>query len=342
MKAESPAPDLDLSVILFTLYPVAVLTPVLSALRAQTVRDRIELIVAVRSRRVFGATEADLSGFGAAKVVEAGESARLAEGKIVAIRSASSPIVVFAEDHCFPEPDWAERLIAAHGGSVAGAGPVIRNPNPRTLLSWAAFYLHWGPWTEPCQNPESAGLPPHNGSYRRSVLRELDGRLRELLIAEQFLQAVMVRMGHELRVEPRAVVSHCNVSRLVPWIGLGYWGGRLYGAMRARHEEWSPLDRALRASMSPAVPLVRLKRAMADVIRTGRAEELLPQLIPVVLFGLVIHAVGEAIGYIAGVGKAEDRYFTFEVSRLSHLADGELDAINARWSVIPSAAEKVA
>lgn len=332
MKAQSHAPAVDLSVILFTPYPSEILHPILCAMQAQTARDRMELVVAVRSREVFGATEADLATFGAVRIVEVGESALISEAKVAAVRAASAPVVAFAEDHCFPESDWAEMLIAAHRGELSGVGPSVRNPNPRTGLSTAAYYMHWGPWIEPVTNPPLAGIAPHNGSYRRSALLELGDRLPGLLLAEQFLQASLIKAGHQIGVEPRAVISHTNVSRLSPWIGHDYWGGRLFGAMRAQHENWSPLKRTLRVFAAPAIPAVRLRRTIKDIIRSGRGRELLPQIIPTVLFGLIIHAIGEAIGYAAGPGAAVLRYNDYEVSRLSHLANGELAEIKARWS----------
>ena len=342
MRENSSPSAVDVSVILSTRGEVEGLRPILGALQAQTIRDRIELVIAIRSRAVFGANESELGPFGAVKIIEAGETALNNQGKFAAVRVASAPIVVFAEDHCFPEPDWAEILVSAHQGQFAGIGPSVRNANPRTAMSVAGYFMHWGAWSEPDIDLLSSGIAPHNGSYRRSALLELGDRLRELLMAEQFLQASLIAKGHRMKVEPRAVVNHTNISRLRPWIGLGYWGGKLFGAVRAREESWSPLKRAFRILAAPAIPALRLKRVMADMTRTGGADGKRGRIVLVVLLGLIIHAVGEAIGYATGLGDSEYRYDEFEVSRSSHLAEGELDEMRARWSPPREAGAKVA
>ena len=61
---------------------------------------------------------------------------------------AHAPIVALAEDHCFPEPGWADALIRAHQGPWAVVGPVVRNANPATIVSWCDFVIGYGPWME--------------------------------------------------------------------------------------------------------------------------------------------------------------------------------------------------
>jgi hypothetical protein len=75
------------------------------------------------------------------------------------VRAASAPIVVFCEDHAFPDPTWAEALIVAHRRPYAAVGPVVRNANPSTVISGADCLIGYGPWLEISQPCEPEHLP---------------------------------------------------------------------------------------------------------------------------------------------------------------------------------------
>ena len=74
-------------------------------------------------------------------------------------------MVVLSEDHSFPEAGWAEALIEAHRGPWSVVGPVVRNANPDSLISWADFLLGYGTWLDPAPGGEISQLPGHNSSY---------------------------------------------------------------------------------------------------------------------------------------------------------------------------------
>jgi Glycosyl transferase family 2 len=113
-------------------------------LNAQTVRDRLEIIIVAPAREGLGLIESELADFQRLRVVEAGEIKFPSQAKALGVLEATAPILAFAEEHCYPDPGWAAALIAAHGQGWAAVGPTIRNANPRTLLSWAGFFLHFG------------------------------------------------------------------------------------------------------------------------------------------------------------------------------------------------------
>ena len=84
----------------------------LDALAAQTVPDRLEVVIVdiagntperlavAPSLRHTYAVRPDINRWGRAR----------AEG----VRLATGPVVGFIEDHCFPRPDWAEILLEAY------------------------------------------------------------------------------------------------------------------------------------------------------------------------------------------------------------------------------------
>lgn len=57
-------------------------------------------------------------------------------------------IVAVTEDHCFPPPDWCERMIAAHRAhpDAAAIGGAVENGATHTIIDWASFL-----WSRPPQ-----------------------------------------------------------------------------------------------------------------------------------------------------------------------------------------------
>jgi len=113
-------------------------------LNTQTVRDRLEMIIVAPAREGLGLIESELVGFQRIHVVEAGEIKLPSQAKALGLLEATAPIVAFAEEHCYPDPGWAAALIATHEQGWAAVGPSMRNANPRTLISWAGLFLHYG------------------------------------------------------------------------------------------------------------------------------------------------------------------------------------------------------
>jgi hypothetical protein len=120
---------------------------VLDALAVQTVAGSIEVIVvdlgddrlprlavAPALKHVYAKRPA-IKRWGAAR----------AEG----VRLASADVIGFIEDHCFPDPDWAERLIEAYRDSWAAVGYAFTNANPRTFVSRASLLARYGRFVHP-------------------------------------------------------------------------------------------------------------------------------------------------------------------------------------------------
>ena len=65
----------------------------------------------------------------------------------------------------------------------------------------------------------------------------LDAMLENDLILNRDLHAC----GYRLYLEPRASAYHVNVSLFTSHLRAEFHGGRLFGAARARHGQWSIL-----------------------------------------------------------------------------------------------------
>lgn len=268
-----------------------------------------------------------LDGFLRARVMEHSPGAHLAAVRAAAVHEATAPVVVFAEDHCYPDPEWADALIRAHDGPWAAVGPQFDNANPASMISWADFFLNFGSAAAPATSGVTTDLAWHNTSYKRSLLIECGGRLEQLLETEGLLQADLRERGHELWLEARARTAHVNVSTARWFVASHFVGGRLYGANRAKQGSWSVAHRSAYVAGGVLTPLARAPRLWREIRRTGRQRELLPRMIPALILGLAAHAIGEMAGYARGIGDASERKSNLEFNRYRYVTERDRAAI---------------
>jgi Glycosyl transferase family 2 len=312
----------QMSVLLLTPDNYQTIRKTIRHLKGQTVREQLQIVIVAPSRKEVELIDSDLEGFHSYKIVEVGEIRVLSTAKALAIPETSAPIVAFAEDHCFPDPDWAEALIDAHSRGYAAVGPVMRNANTATSLSWAGLFLHYGCCLQPVISSRCTNLPWHNTSFKRCLLLEYGSELGTMLLVEGLLFNDLRSKGHTLYLEPAAATNHVNISILSSWIRHAFWGGRLFGAMRAQKNRWSIWRRFLYIAGSPLIPLVRLFRVLRVIRREGRNTSLL-RLIPSILSGLLPHALGEIAGYAIGLGNTAERYSYYETKRILHVTPSD-------------------
>jgi glycosyltransferase involved in cell wall biosynthesis len=308
----------EMSVVIVTQDCYDTIRETLRHIRAQDVRDRLEVVIVAPSADGLGLDEAEVSDFLLVRVVEVGPIRSLAWANAAGIRQARAPVVVLAEDHCYPEPGWAEALINAHRQPWAAVGPVVHNANPDSSISWADALLGYAPWLDPAPAGVIDHLPGHNSSYKRAILLDYGPDLEAMLEAESVLHWDLRAKGHQLYLEPAAKVSHVNFGRLSSWIPAQFHSGRVFAAARGR--SWSPLRRLLYAGGAPFIPLVRSWRILRRARRVCPRHQPL-KVLPALMLGLVVSALGELLGYASGAGDAKQKLSTFEFHRVRHLAN---------------------
>ncbi len=315
MAVNSPA----LSVILITPDHYQSLRKTISHLRAQAICDRMEIVLVTPSAASLQADEQELRIFHQFRVVEVGPITSVGPAYAAGIRNASAPIVVLGEDHCFPEPGWAEALLRTHDQPWAVVGPVVGNANPGSKMSWADFFLGYGPWQDPTPAGEMEHLPGHNSSYKRDILLRYGARLDAMLEAESVLHWDLGRNGYRLYLEPAAKTMHVNFTLLSSWIRALSQAGRKFAAFRVANEGWSLSRRLIFAGASPLIPLVRFRRIAGELRRPGRPGHLLPGVAPLLLLGLAVDAFGQMLGCALGPGSANEEVLCFEFHRYRHV-----------------------
>lgn len=291
-----------LSVVMVTPRSIQTCRRTLGYLRNQTIRQHIEFIVVAPSRAELELDPSELSAFHSWQVVELGDVRSTGSATAEGVRAARAPVVIYGEEHSYPEPDWARVLVEGHAEPYAAVGSAMGNANPQTLTSWAHLFGQFGPVVTPVVSGARTWLAGHHTSYKRDALLSYGERLGEMLDNECALHIDLRERGHQLFLAGEAISNHINISRPSAYFRLDYLGQRGFAATRYRAGEWSLLRRLLYVGASPLIPIVRLTRIVREIRRSGRAPQLLPRVLFIIIPALLCGAVGEAIGYVAGAG----------------------------------------
>jgi glycosyl transferase family 2 len=304
----------ELSVVIVTPDGYQTIRNTIGHLRAQTVKDRLEIVIVAPWADTGAQEEAELREFCQFRVVEVGAVGSIGEANAIGVSYASAPTVALTEAHVAPDPGWAAALIDAHQGPWAAVGPEVRNANPDSLTSWADFLIGYSPWSAPAAAGEVEHLPGHNSSYKRTILLDYGAELATLLQAESVLHWDLRAKGHRLYLEPQAKIAHLNFSQWSTWIPAQFYSGRLFASVRAQH--WSWLRRLLYTGGAVLIPLVRLRRIQEHCRGSGQRGPLRVGSLPVLLIGLGVSALGEMVGYCLRAGDAQKKLAAFEFHRL--------------------------
>jgi hypothetical protein len=290
----------------------------LAAIAAQTIAHRIEVLVATPDA---GLAEAE------ARLVARLHSLRLfVEPRIpnvdhMAARLlplATAPIVAAIEDHAFPDPDWAERLLAQDDGIAAAFGSAMVNANPGSPFSWANMLIAYGQWSEATPGGPIGWVALHNGTYRRAALAAFGDDLWRLFNRDSEVLHRLKAAGATFRFAPAARIRHLNPSSLGATARLRFDAGRLAAAVRWRAEGWGWGRRLVYALSGPLIPLVRYRRMRRELFGPPpRPAERRHG--PALFAGLVFDAAGQVAGFLAGAGGARERLAVFEMDRMQHL-----------------------
>ncbi|MEE8574502.1 MAG: glycosyltransferase [Thermodesulfobacteriota bacterium] len=310
----------DISIILVTPDDFESIRMTVAHLGAQTIKDRIEIIVIAPSEKELKLDRASMGCFYGYTIVEFDVKESIARAKVEGIYAASADIVAFTEDHSFPEPGFAEALLNAHhSGDYAVVGPAIKNANPATSVSWAHLLLEYSIWLAPAKRECMNFLPGKNSSFKRSVLIEEYGdKLVDLFDEDYNLHLDLHSKGYKLLLEPDAVTRHMNYSIFPFSITLRYICGRAFAG--ARILEWPISKRLLYVFGSPLIPLLRLSRILRSLNSRSASIDLPGGALPMLALFLIIDGIGQTVGYIFGPGKADSKKHTLIFHRSQHLS----------------------
>ncbi len=314
-------PEPALSAVLVTLDDWTNMRNTLRALRAQTLREQMELVFVGPSLDALDLPEAEFQDFAGIQKTAEPVLTTLGQAYAAGVRAATAPLVLFTEDHCYPEPQWAELLVARHAsGTWAGVGPTVINANPASTASCAQFLIEYGQYSETGKKGPCRQIPGHNSCYRRKLLLHYGAKLFEWLECETLMQWDMADRGLTFYMDDQVRTRHFNCSRLSATFMFSWYFSRQFAAYRGRR--MTARDRAKLALLWPLIPIVRLKRIwplMASLLGFRRALSVLPA----VATNLAISGAGEGLGYLTCDPGAREHCFHREFHRERFLRPGE-------------------
>ena len=182
--------------------------------------------------------------------------------RAAAAREAEGEIVAFLEDHCSPEPDWAEELVAAYGdGRWAAVGYVFTNGSRDSWWTRACLATDYGVFMHPREGGPAPFLSGNNVSSARWFLEELGEAFEKEVVVDYNIQQRLLASGHGMKVASGVVAAHRCYGSLLTLCAANYEYVRILGAARAGVAGWGLGMRLLRAlAVLVLVPPLRLWR----------------------------------------------------------------------------------
>jgi glycosyltransferase involved in cell wall biosynthesis len=186
------------------------LTRCLGSLAAQTVIDRLEVIVVDDGS--FAANEvASIAGSSGCTRLIRRDGRGPAAARNAGARAAQGLFLCFTDDDCAPLPDWAERLVEAlEAGADAAAGVTLSGGG---ALADASELIAHAPAGLPLEGGDLPFAPTNNIACTRKVFQSIqfDESFPGPAGEDRDWCARLALAGYVLRSEPRARIVHHQV-----------------------------------------------------------------------------------------------------------------------------------
>ena len=221
------------------------------------------------------------------------------------IAEARGKVVALIEDHCTVDRKWISEIKQAHVSDVAAIGGAVENAIEGNALDWAVYFYDYGKFMSPNRAGVTETLSGLNSSYKRAALDEISGEYRDGFF-ETFANDALKRHGHQLLMNPAAVVYHNKRYELRTAVSHCYHLARSYAAQRIAN---LPVGkRTIFIFGSLFLPVVLPARVVLSVIRKGRNRNHLLRAIPFLILLMSAWSYGEFRGYSAGEGDSRGRW----------------------------------
>lgn len=228
------------------------------------------------------------------------EPTSVPELRAAGIRGAGAPVVALIEDHCVVREGWAEGLVRWHDEGHPVVGGPVANVVRRRVRDRAAFYCEYSAFLLPVALGPTDDLPGMNVSYSREAIAAMQDLLDEGRWETDLHPRLRAR-GLEFWIDPGLAIDHAKDFGFREFASQRYHYARSYAGAR---NATLGRRRFLYAVGSALLPLVLLRRILANVARSDEDRRGVRSATPLMLVYLVIWALGEAVGYLAGGGRS--------------------------------------
>ncbi len=138
------------------------------------------------------------------------------------IAATTAPLVSLLSADCLAEPGWLAARVERHRSGASVVAGAVTNAYPRNVFAWAAHVLLW--------STRMPGVPPERAllyglSFKREVLRELDGYRSDLRAGEDTDMKQRLSGRYQPVWEPRVRTAHRNPRGLLSLVADQYRRG---------------------------------------------------------------------------------------------------------------------
>ena len=236
-------------------------------LEGQTIRADLEIQFICRSRKRLALPVDFSTQYPDVVIIEGGGGLLLNEARALGVNAARAPYVLILEDHCLPNADCLEIMLARLDEGWSAVGPGFVSGNSSSPVGIAANLLTYGEWMGHRTGEQRAFIAGFNSAFPTALLRERGEQLVEDMVTPSTLQQQLAQAGHRFWFAPKAVMA--------PWASSHYHGvrqilmknGRGMGMLRARGKShgW----KVIRTLLSPALAAYRCLRGARTWYRVG-------------------------------------------------------------------------
>jgi hypothetical protein len=276
---------------------------VLDGLRAQTFAEPMELIVVGLGTRL-ALPEPDTDSL-AIIPLWLGSEYDMLSAQLAAINQARGTVIAFLEDHCIPQPDWAQQVHDACTRRWDAVAYAMINGSPDTWTFRSVFLAEYGVFAHPAHAVEITVCPDGNGAYHRETLLPVLNALKPDPTgppAPAFTWH-LATAGLRTAVEPQAVAAHKSFARLSDLFRVHVQLSRLYARHRVCTHQWRWYHRLLYALAVPLLlPWLQVYRLVTTLgWRHPHLKHVVSGL-PLIFALHLANGIGEGMGYLSRRG----------------------------------------
>jgi len=275
----------------------------LAALRAQNGEKTYEVVIVDRLDDVISKEISD--NYPEVHLILCAAEATLPTMRTDALAQAQGDYIIVTEDHCVPSSDWLDQFsqaIKAAPDDAYAIGGCVENGVSDTALDWATFFCEYSGSIAPAPDGVVEDVPGMNVAYRRSAFEGVDTNVLRKGFWETTLHPLIRNNGKKFFSSNAIKIYHCKKFSFGLFCRQRFVYSRYYAGIRFARAQRS--RRFIATLLSFALPPLLLWRIQTSIARKKRLRNEFWIAAPYLCVFVVIWALGEIVGYVAGPGMA--------------------------------------
>jgi glycosyltransferase involved in cell wall biosynthesis len=288
----------EISVIIVSYNARNLISDCLSSLEKQITSKIFEIILVDSSSD--GTSEFVEEAFPNVEVHHFSERKFPGDARNIGISVAKGEFIAFIDADCRAEDNWLEEIGKAQESTRPVVGGAIANANPKSYVSWAAYFCEFSHWMPNALPRWLDDMPTANLSYKKTLFSQYGSFIEGSYCSDTEFNWRLGRDGHCLRFEPSILVSHYSIENLRQFLAHEFHHGRSFGRVRIKAQKFSPWKRAFYVA---GAPLLSLKIFGKVTFNNIKNRVYFPQFIaalPLLILGIICWSMGEVVAYAGG------------------------------------------